>query len=201
MEKTLKLSGYECQALYHHALGVPLIFLHGLSFNMDVWQRIGVSGLLVEKHVPFLAPDMPYGIKTNCHPKTRSPDKNVEFIADSVRDAFGSAVPALVGASIGGHIALRYATKYPVKGLLLVSPARSLADDLTGSYSEFKFPVRVIWGSQDNIVSGEELRTLVDKIPGAKLLVYDDARHASYLSQPSLFKRDLLEFYAVAEKP
>ena len=200
MEKTLNFAGYKCQALYYNAPGVPVVFLHGLSFTIDVWQRVGVTELLIEKHVPFLALDMPYGLKSSCQPKTRNAEANVSVVAEAIKTVFGSAVPVLVGASIGGHIALKYAAKFPAKGLLLIAPANSLEEDLVQSYSKFRFPVRIIWGSQDNIISGEEMRTLADKVPNAKLLIYKDASHPSYLSQPELFKRDLLEFYAITEQ-
>jgi pimeloyl-ACP methyl ester carboxylesterase len=200
MEKTLHLAGYNCPAFCSTAPGVPIVFLHGLSFTLDVWQHIGVTDLLLEKHVPFLALNMPYGLKTDCQPKTRNPEANVSVVAEAVKTVFGSAVPVLVGASIGGYIALNYAAKFPVKGLLLIAPARALSDDLVESYGKFDFPVKIIWGSHDNIISGEEMRTLADKLPDAKLLVYKDASHPAYLSQPELFKRDLLELYANAER-
>lgn len=200
MEKTLNLSGHKCQALFHNAPGVPIVFLHGLSFTFDVWARMGITDLLIEKRVPFLALDMPYGLKNSCLPKTRNPEANVSFVAGAVKSVFGSEVPALVGASIGGHVALRYAAEFPVKGLLLISPSNALADDLVQQFRKFRFPVRIIWGSQDNFISGEEMRTLTDEISNAKLLVYKDAPHSAYLSQPELFKRDLLEFYAIAEQ-
>ncbi len=200
MEKTLNLSGCKFQALYYNAPGVPVVFLHGLSFTLNVWHRIGVTDMLMEKHVPFLALDMPYGLKSGCRPKTRNPDANVQVMSEAVRSIFGSAVPALVGASIGGCLALRYAAKFPVKGLLLIAPANALVDDLVQSYGKFRFPVRIIWGSQDNIISGEEMRVLANRLPNAKLLVYKDASHPAYLSEPELFKRDLLEFYANAEQ-
>ncbi|MGA2681360.1 MAG: alpha/beta hydrolase [Candidatus Bathyarchaeia archaeon] len=177
-----------------------MVFLPGLSFTADIWQRIGITDLLIEKHVPFLALDMPYGLKSSCQPKTRNPETNVQVVAEAVQSVFGSAVPVLVGASLGGYIALRYAAKFPVRGLLLIAPAHALMEDLVQSYSKFSLPVRIIWGSQDNIVSGEEMRTLAGKIPNAKLLVYKDASHPAYLSQPKLFKLDLLELYAKAEQ-
>ena len=200
MDKTLNFAGYKCQALYYNGPGVPVVFLHGLSFTIDVWERVGITELLIEKHVPFLALDMPYGLKSNCQPKTRNPEANVSVVAEAVKTVFGSAVPVLVGASIGGNIALKYAASLPVKGLLLIAPANALGEDLVHSYGKFRFPIRIIWGSQDNIISGEEMRTLADKLPNAKLLVYKDASHPAYLSQPQLFKRDLLEFYAIAEQ-
>jgi len=200
MEKTLNLAGYKCRALYYNAPGIPVVFLHGLSFTIDVWQRIGIPELLIEKRVSFLALDMPYGLKSDCHPKTRNPEVNVSVVAEAVKTVFGSALPVVVGASIGGYVALKYATKFPVKGLLLIAPANALEEDLVQSYGKFCFPVRIIWGSQDNIISGEDMRTLAEKLPNSKLLVYEDAAHPAYLSQPTLFKQDLLEFYAKAEQ-
>jgi pimeloyl-ACP methyl ester carboxylesterase len=154
---------------------------------------------LMEKHVPFLALDMPYGLKSQCQPKTRDPEKNMAIVNEAVKTVFGSAVPVIVGASIGGNMALRYAAKFPVKGLLLVAPARALELDLVQSFSQFKFPTTIILGSEDNIIASEDMRTLADKLPNAKLIVYDGASHSAYKDQPDRFKHDLLELYANAE--
>ncbi len=199
MEKTLTVAEHKCQALYSDAPGTPIVFLHGLSYTLDIWEHIGVTELLIEKHVPFLALDMPYGLRSKCQPKSRNPETNVVFATEAIKSLFGSTVPVLVGASIGGHIALMYAAKFPVKGLLLIAPGRALTDDLLQSYVKFNFPVKIIWGSQDNVISGEEMRTLSHKLPNAKLLVYNGAGHSAYKDEPEQFKRDLLEFYANTE--
>ncbi|MCW4010109.1 MAG: alpha/beta hydrolase [Candidatus Bathyarchaeota archaeon] len=183
-----------------HAEGVPVVFLHGFSYTSEVWQRIGVTPLLMEKHVPFLALDMPYGSKSECIPKTHDPQKNVAFAKQAIHDAFGEKQPVLVGASLGGHIALQYAAQFPVKGLLLVAPARALDEALVPLFERFRFPVRIIWGSEDNVISGEEMRVLSDKLPKAKLVTYEGAAHSAYVGQPERFKRDLLELYASAEQ-
>lgn len=200
MEKNLNLEGYRCGALYYSGSGIPVVFLHGLSFTIDAWQHIGVTEVLVEKHIPFLALNMPYGLKTNCQPKTRNPKINVSIVSEAVKTILDSAPPVIVGASIGGNIALRYAAKFPVKGMLLIAPANALEEELIEAYGRFDFPVRIIWGSEDNVVSGEEMRTLADKVSNAKLLVYKGASHPAYLSQPELFKRDLLELYINTEQ-
>ncbi len=200
-EKTIHASGHKCKAIVHEASGVPVVFLHGMSYTREVWQRIGVLDLLKEKHVPFLALDMPYGTKTDCQPKTHDKETNIAVTRAAIEAVFGSRVPVLVGSSIGGNIALNYAAHYPVKGLLLTSPYKSLEDPLPASYSRFNFPVHILWGSEDNIVSGEELRTLVDKLPHAKLITYQGGNHSAYLSEPQRFRRDLLELYAAAEEP
>ena len=199
MEKTLRVAGYNCPSLYYTAPGVPIVFLHGLSYTADIWQRIGVTDLLMKKRVPFLALDMPYGLKSQCHPKSRDPEKNISFVDEAIKAVFGSADPVLVGASIGGNMALRYATRFPVKGLLLISPGRALEPSLVQGYSQFKFPSTIIWGSEDNIVASEDMRTLADKLPKAKLIVYDGASHSAYKDHSDRFKIDLLELYANAE--
>ena len=200
MEKTLNVADHKCQVIYFSAAGTPIVFLHGLSYTAEVWQHIGVTELLMQKHVPFLALDMPYGLKSKCHPKTRSPEKNLAFINESVKDLLDNAVPVLVGASIGGNMALRYAVRFPVKGLLLVAPARALEPDLVKSLSQFRFPTTIIWGSEDNVIASEEMRTLADKLPNAKLIEYDGATHSAYKDQPEKFKHDLLELYAKAKQ-
>ena len=200
MEKTLNIAGYKCQTLHHNASGVPIVFLHGLSYTVEVWQRIKITELLMEKRVPFLALDMPYGIKSRCQPKTRDPQKNLEVVHEAVKTVFGFEVPVLVGASIGGNMALHYASRFPVKGLLLIAPARALEKDLAQAYSRFRFPVTIIWGSEDNIIASEDMRTLADKLPKAKLIVYEGASHSAYKDQPEKFKHDLLELYAKAEQ-
>ena len=183
----------------NHGYGSPITFLHGLSFTSEVWNRIGVFDLLKEKRIPFLALDMPYGIKSECQPRTRNEESNVAFIREAMANTFGSEEPVLVGASMGGHIALKYASQFPVKGLLLIGPSRVLDDDLVKCFTTFRFPVRIIWGSADNIISGEDLRTLSEKLPNAKMLTYEGAGHPAYNSQPERFKQDLLELYAMAE--
>jgi pimeloyl-ACP methyl ester carboxylesterase len=199
MEKTLVVEEHKCQALYSAAPGTPIVFLHGLSYTLDIWEKIGVTEMLIEKHVPFLALDMPYGLRSKCQPKSRNPETNVVFASEAIKSLFGSTLPVLVGASIGGHIALMFAARFPVKGLLLIAPGRALTEDLLQSYDRFNFPVKIIWGSQDNVISGEEMRTLSHKLPDAKLLVYNGAGHSAYKDEPEQFKRDLLEFYANAE--
>lgn len=142
---------------------------------------------------------MPYGQKSECQPKTHDAEVNVAVVKEAFQKVFGSVVPVLVGASLGGSIALKYAARFPVKGLLLVAPARALEESLLHVYGTFSFPVRIIWGSEDSIISGEEMRTLTEKLPNAKLITYEGAGHSAYIEQPNRFKRDLLELYAMSE--
>jgi pimeloyl-ACP methyl ester carboxylesterase len=200
LEKNLNVAEYKCPALYNVASGFPIVFLHGLSYTYSIWRTLGITELLIEKHLSFLALDMPYGMRSQCQPKTRSPEKNIMFASKAIQTFFGSKIPVLVGGSIGGNMALRYAMRFPVKGLLLIGPARALETDLVASYSQFKFPTTIVWGSEDNIVASEDMRTLADKLPNSKLIVYEGAKHSAYKDQPDRFKSDLLELYIKAEQ-
>jgi pimeloyl-ACP methyl ester carboxylesterase len=200
MEKKLSLNGYKCPALINKVPGLPIVFLHGMSYSIEIWQRIGITDILDEKHVPYIALDMPYGEKSNCRPKTRDPEKNITFIYDAIENVFGGPVPpVLVGASIGANMALHFASRFPVKGLVLVGPVRALEEGLVASYGRFNFPSTIIWGSEDSIIASEHMRTLADKLPNSKLVVYQGAKHSAYKNEPERFKRDLLELYINAE--
>ena len=199
-EKTLNVANHKCRALINRVSGVPVVFLHGYSYSSAVWQRISATGLLKEKQVPFLALDMPYGAKSEYQPRSRNVEANVAVVNGAIHAIFGEAIPVLVGASVGAHMALQYAARFPVKGLLLVGAVRVLEETLVQAYSRFKFPVRLIIGSEDRIASLEELRVLADKLPNPKLIVYEGDGHSAYLGSPDRFKRDLLELYALAEQ-
>jgi pimeloyl-ACP methyl ester carboxylesterase len=146
MEKALNITGYKCPTLHYDAGGIPIVFLHGMSYTNEIWQKIGVTELLFQKHISFLALDMPYGIKSRCQPKTRSVQKNVAVINEAVKTVLGGASPVLVGASIGGNMALQYAARFPVKGLLLIGAARGLEPELAATYRSFKFPTTLVVG-------------------------------------------------------
>jgi pimeloyl-ACP methyl ester carboxylesterase len=199
MEKALNVADHKCPSLIYKNKGTPIVLLHGFSYTAEIWQKIGLTKLLMEKRVPFLALDMPYGLKSRCHPKTRDVQINLSVLHKAIVEVFGNTSPVLVGASLGGFFALNYAAKYPVKGLMVVAPADALAADLQQAYNTFTFSTRVVWGSMDSIISGEEMRTLTGKLPNAKLLVYQGAAHSAYQDQPEQFKHDLLELYANSE--
>jgi len=198
-ERTLQSAGCKCRAFVNQTAGSPIVFLHGLSYTSEIWKRIGIFDLLKEKRVPFLALDMPYGMKSECQPKTRNENSSVTFVREAIVSNFGSEEPILVGASMGGHVALKFAVQFPVKGLLLIGPGRALDEEIADSFAKFRFPVRIIWGSNDNIISGEDMRTLSNKLPNARLITYEGAAHSAYVSQPERFRHDLMELYAMAE--
>lgn len=199
-EKMLDIRGCSCRVIMNQAKGTPIVLLHGYSFTSDSWRRTSVTELLRENAVPFLALDMPYGAKSECQPRTRNIDINVGLVKEAIQSVFSSALPVLVGASLGGHIVLQYAARFHVKGLLLLAPVRVLEEKLEEAYGRFQFPVHIIVGSKDRVASLEELQVLRGRLPNAKLTIYEGEGHSAYLGRPDKFKQDLLEIYMLATK-
>ena len=180
---------------------MPVVFLHGYSFTIEVWKKIGVFQYLRENKIPFLAIDMPYGKRSVGSPKTRKPEFNIGILKEAIESIFGTEVPVLVGASLGGHISLRYSANYSVKGMLLIAPTRGLSDDLVKGYSDLEIPISILYGTRDRVVSLNEMKKLVDILPNAKLIVYENASHPAYLDNPSDFKNHLMDLYRNIQDP
>lgn len=101
--------------------GVPLVFLHGNSGSRDIFQR-QLQGPLATSH-RLIAIDLPgHGRSSD------APDPQVSYTvpgyADavmSVLDARGCDGAAIIGWSLGGHIALELLALYPeALGLVLI---------------------------------------------------------------------------------
>lgn len=187
----MKVEEFESRVIRSEKISnVPIVFLHGYVFTSEVWREIGVLKMLEERGIPFIAVDMPYGLKSKCNPKTKDPDANVRLIERVI----GKYEPVIVGASLGGYIALKYSLRNPVKGLLLIAPVRCFERELLEGYRKFNARVCIIYGKNDRIVSLRDMEEL-SKILNARLIVYENADHPAYLSEPERFRKDLLEFY------
>jgi pimeloyl-ACP methyl ester carboxylesterase len=197
-EKTLNIGKHECKIIYHIDSGTPVVFLHGFSYSGDIWQKLTVTDFLKENKISFLLLNMPYGAKSDCQPKTKDIEVNLNVARESILSIFGLATPVLVGSSLGGFVGLNYAARYPVKGLLLNSPVRTQNENLLPKYHTFNFPVTIIRGTRDIVVSKEEMETLVSKLPNSELKTYESAGHSAYAKYPNKFKQDLLELYRKA---
>ncbi|MET1160260.1 MAG: alpha/beta hydrolase [Thermoprotei archaeon] len=194
-EEVFNIGSYRCRGIVYDAPGIPIVFLHGYNYTSDVWRDIGLLNTLEENEIPFLAIDMPYGARSACSPHTRDPEENSFVLHEAVRAVFRGSTPILVGASLGGYVALRYAMKYSTMGLFLVAPVRVFEEELVKWYKSYEKPVFIVIGSRDDIVDIEDMEKLAEYLPSARVKVYEDARHAAYLDKPELFKQDILEFY------
>jgi len=126
--------------------------------------------------------------------KSRAREDNINFLRGLYRQKFGDRVPIVLGASLGGYMALLYGMMYPVAGLILVAPVWSTRGDILGYYSEREIPILLIYGEKDDIVSIDEMWEFKEMVPTTELKVYEDARHPAYLDKPERFIEDVVEF-------
>jgi pimeloyl-ACP methyl ester carboxylesterase len=101
-------------AFEQRGAGVPVVFLHGLTFNRTTWQpivdRLGDS-------VHSIAVDLP------AHGTTGGPPCGLDGVVRRVRalvDNLGVERPLLVGHSMSGAIASLYATEHPARGAVII---------------------------------------------------------------------------------
>ena len=117
-------------AYEEHGAGVPVVFLHGLTFNRATWHPV-IEHLGTD--VRSIAVDLPGHGETPGPPPTWH-----EIVADVhvLCERVGAERPVLVGHSISGGLAAFYAAEYPVRGLVIVDsfpdlrPFAALAGEL-----------------------------------------------------------------------
>lgn len=184
----------KCRVLVNSGRSNPLILLHGYSFTIDVWREINLITYLESKNVPYIALDMPYGLKSKCSSKNMDPEFNVSIVEYVYRKYGFDMEPIILGASLGGYIALRYALKYPTLGLILIALVRTFEEQFR-KLQETDMPILVIYGTNDKIVTLNELQDFVSGFKNGRLKIYEGAGHPAYLDKPEMFKEDVYSFY------
>ncbi len=189
MEQGVSVGDMDCRMLSGKGSGTPIVFLHGYMFTSDVWNEVELLQSLEEREIPFFALDMPYGAKSHCSYRSRDTELNVGIV-----EQVAGEEPLIIGASLGGYMALKYSVKKPVKGLMLIAPTGGLEAELVENYHKIKGQKTIIYGEKDDIVSLDEMKKL-SKALGGELKVYEGARHPAYLDYPQKFVQDVLDFY------
>lgn len=184
----------KCRIVTGSGAGIPIILLHGYSFTLDVWSNINLLGFLESKHIPYLALDMPYGLKSKCNRRIIDPVSNIQLVNHVFNTYNFTDNPLLIGASLGGYIALRYALEHSVSGLILIAPVR-ISEERFKTLRNMHIPILIIYGTRDNIVSLNKLQFFIKILRNSRLKIYKDAKHPAYLDYPELFKKDVYSFY------
>jgi pimeloyl-ACP methyl ester carboxylesterase len=95
--------------------GVPVVFLHGLTFDRQTWRPI-INRL--DDGLRTITIDLPgHGDSPG---KGGSLDRLASLIADTLDTVCGGQRPILVGHSMSGVLALKYASRYGVRGVVTV---------------------------------------------------------------------------------
>ncbi|MDK1473350.1 alpha/beta fold hydrolase [Streptomyces sp. 549] len=74
-----------------------------------------------------------------------------------------------------------------------------LETDLPATLSGILVPTLVLWGDRDELLTREDQQTVLDAIPGSRLVVYEGAGHCLYWERPEHVVRDLADFVATLD--
>jgi len=265
VEKTIEVNGkvnlrYVEQG---HAGAVPVIFLHGYT---DSWHSF-------ESTLEFLPPSVhAMAISQRGHGNSDRPATGYK-VSDFARDVAefikkkGLGPVIIVGHSMGGGIAQRFALDYPelTKAVVIIASAPTLKEnegvlefgkevskltdpvdsmfaaefqkstitkpiqpealslfisesmkvparvwkeifqdlvvyDYRPELPKLDKPVLLIWGDQDLFFSRRNQEMMMERIKGAKLLVYEGFGHALQWEDPKRVATDLLSFIEAVKK-
>ncbi len=196
-ETSVKIGEHTCRIIYSLSIqGTPIVLLHGYSFTSKVWKEIGLLDKFEEESIPFIAVDMPYGARSNCKPKTNDIATNIILLDEILEKTLGKKDGLIiVGASLGGYVALNYAAENNTRGLILIAPVGTKEEKLRNKIRRLRIPILIIYGDKDTIVSKSEMENFVKETPRGKLKIYENAGHPAYLYQKETFVKDVISFY------
>lgn len=193
IEHSIRLGDTDVQCIESDNGGErSFILLHGAHFNSTIWAKVNTLKLLESYSVSFIAPDIPGFGKT---PKSRLYSESSglnRFIVDLSSHKSSTSV-VLLGASMGGGIALSFAKENPsmVDGLFLVGSVGLDAAGMVDFLALLKRPVELVWGTEDDVVPLSRAKEIAKKLPNATLVTIEGAAHPAYLSSPGVFNAHL----------
>ena len=139
-EETYNLGGVAMHYYCAGRRGTPIVLIHGLGSSAETWAALIP---LLSKEFLVYAPDMPGFGKTPLAPEGTNISTHVLYL-ERFLDALGYPRVTLVGNSLGGWIATRFAVEHPerVDRLYLLNSAGLRRENLHSPYAEDRIAAR-----------------------------------------------------------
>jgi pimeloyl-ACP methyl ester carboxylesterase len=133
-EETCNLAGVSMHYYCAGRRGTPLVLIHGLGSSAETWAALM---LLLSKEYLVYAPDLPGFGRTPLAQEGTNIRTHVLYL-ERFLDVLGYPRVILVGNSLGGWIATRFAVEYPerVERLYLLNSAGLRRENLHSPYVE-----------------------------------------------------------------
>lgn len=124
----------KCNYIFEGDGEKTIVFIHGLSDSLEYWARI--SSQLSEEY-KILRYDL------RGHGKTEFSGFTMDDLADDLYELMQSLnieKASLIGLSLGGNVALKFAVKYPnlAENLVIMSSFSEVDDNLKSKFLEFR---------------------------------------------------------------
>jgi len=191
VEHSLTIKGLKIRYL-QRGKGIPVVLLHGFSFNAETWVEIGLFDELAREYHVYSF-DMPYGAKSRSDKfSAEVRDEYAEFLNDMLK-TLNIQKPVLLGASISGEITLRYFIHgYSGRAGIVVGPVNTKS--LDAQLSRIPVPLLAVWGERDTISLPTDSKLLESHVKNAEVHIIEGAGHPCYLDEPEKFKEIVKDF-------
>jgi pimeloyl-ACP methyl ester carboxylesterase len=133
-EESCNLAGVAMHYYCAGRRGTPIVLIHGLGSSAEIWAALM---LLLNKEYLVYAPDLPGFGRTPLAPEGTNISTHVLYL-ERFLDALGYPHVSLVGNSLGGWIATRFAAEHPerVERLYLLNSAGLRRENMHSPYVE-----------------------------------------------------------------
>ena len=133
-EETCNVAGVRMHYYCAGRRGTPIVLIHGLGSSSEIWA---VLMQLLKKEFLVYAPDLPGFGRTPLAPEGTNIQTYVLYLKRFL-DELGYPQATLVGNSLGGWIATRFAVEYPerVERLYLLNSAGLRRENMHSPYVE-----------------------------------------------------------------
>lgn len=195
-ESFFYIEGRRVRYLFNGVVGkIPILLLHGARFNADTWVKTSTLEILTLEGYSTYAIDLPSFGKSDEILGINSTLDYSEFLITLLSILKLNRV-ILVGPSLGGVIALMFATKHPdhVSGLVLIGSAGPEVEEVKPKLRLLDIPTLIIWGERDLVVPMDLAIELHSVIKGSELFVIEGGSHPCYIDNPHSFNKKLIEF-------
>ncbi|MGI9577811.1 MAG: alpha/beta fold hydrolase [Microthrixaceae bacterium] len=156
---------------------VPVVFLHGGAYDAAVWSELGLLDEVAATGHRAVAIDLPgKGESVG--------ERDADWLAEAL-DALGIEAAVVVSPSASGPVALGLLAEDPERFAGFVPVAPVGGGDFAWSGGEAPETV-VVLGENDSGFA-ESSGDLASEIPGAELVVIEQAGHAAYEDRPAAF--------------
>ncbi len=187
VDKTVNVKGASIRYI-EQGHGEPFVLLHGSHYTADIWNGIGTLDAISKTGMLGIAVDYPgFG-------KSEKLDIGPgEFVLEFL-ESMHIKHTALLGASMGGHIALDFAVEHAdmLDGLVLVG-AVGVEDYRSKLGAISSKQVLLIWGDSDDVSPKSNYETMIDACPLSKFMNIGH-RHACYRDDSASFNDAVAEF-------